>query len=162
MDWLIIGAAFIVLHNSLDKESREFVRALPEGNTYTIIDWYKDEDGRFRYVGPPPSAFPTVVSDDGTGILSAVRTPANIDEVVTKLSIGEVESKAAPNEYCGGIKAEDLTGVLELPLLSPTIKTHIEAFSSKKVIEDGIKEEKAAAEKAAAAAAEAAAAVIIP
>ena len=66
----------IVLHNSEDKASREFVASIPkdDGNTYCIIDWYKQpEEIKSRtcpchlgqpYKGPDPSAFPELVYED--------------------------------------------------------------------------------------------------
>lgn len=66
----------IILHNSEDKESRDFVAAIPkdDGNTYCVIDWYKQpEEIKSRtcpchfgqpYKGPDPSAFPELVYPD--------------------------------------------------------------------------------------------------
>ncbi len=68
----------IILHNSEDKASREFVASIPkdDGNTYCIIDWYKQPDEiKSRtcpchfgqpYQGPDPSAFPELVYEDLT------------------------------------------------------------------------------------------------
>lgn len=63
----------IILHNSEDKESRDFVASIPkdDGNTYCVIDWYKQpEEIKSRtchchfgqpYMGPDPSKFPEMV-----------------------------------------------------------------------------------------------------
>lgn len=68
----------IILHNSEDKASRDFVASIPkdDGNTYCIIDWYKQpEEIKSRtcschfgkpYEGPDPSAFPEMVYEDLT------------------------------------------------------------------------------------------------
>jgi len=54
---------FIILHNSLDKESRAFVQAHGAGKT--IFDWYKGGREAFWALGHTHevSAFPSVIID---------------------------------------------------------------------------------------------------
>ena len=67
----------IILHNSLDKKSREFVAQYGEGQT--VIDWYQDQAARDSYLAqglPSPSSFPSLVDEERRLIY---REPSTID-----------------------------------------------------------------------------------
>lgn len=81
----------IILHNSEDKASRDFVASIPkdDGNTYCIIDWYKQPDEiKSRtcpchfgqpYQGPDPSAFPELIYEELTPPDIKVRDKQDIE-----------------------------------------------------------------------------------
>jgi hypothetical protein len=72
----------IILHNSQDQASRDFVAA--HGDSQAVIDWYSPE--RETYTGPTPSAFPSVVDMDAAGGPVIVRMPSDIADAETQIA----------------------------------------------------------------------------
>lgn len=100
----------IILHNRLDKASRDFVAALDFEAGHEVIEWYTDHEKvseyMAKYPGMSPSAFPSVlvwaasrsvpevVTEKGTAPAHVV--PAHYELVRCPASMAEVEALAAP------------------------------------------------------------------
>lgn len=75
----------IILHNSLDKGSREFVANHGEG--LEVIDWYREEGKRTRYLEagyPPPSSFPSLVDEEKLYIFQDPEDPSDLERAVAE------------------------------------------------------------------------------
>ena len=118
-------SATIVLHNSYDAASRAFVATCPTDGSVQVIDWYQDDAARYAYVGPPPSAFPTVIVPLYNGQVGTFRQPASWSSVTTALgdpNSFQPETVTNPAWGVGGqTVAENQT--LIASNASPTIKS---------------------------------------
>lgn len=62
----------VILHNSLDKASRDWISANPSSNL--VIDWYSADSNKAEYYAkslPHPSVFPAVVDTELKMIVNA-------------------------------------------------------------------------------------------
>lgn len=98
---------YVILHNSFDKQSREFVQANPE---YTAIDWYQNHSDPLyqEYMAkdlPHPTAFPAVVDTELRLICNqASSVQAAIDSFVEKIEEKWNRVKARRQELFDGTK----------------------------------------------------------
>jgi len=97
----------IILHNSHDKDSRDFVAL--HGNGNTIIDWYGDPKARDEYLTnyPPPSQFPAVVDDTSGVVINAAHRVADLNGAI--LDAAREKAKIRISAACrraieGGVK----------------------------------------------------------
>ena len=136
----------IILHNSLAKESRDFVSTIPEGADVQVIDWYQDESARFKYTGPPPSAFPsaiievpahaeTVTDMHGKEYIESVpdtqgtlRLPKSWDGVIEaqESPIGKCETMVEPFKHIGGVTVNEARALKDRAELRGAAKQAIE------------------------------------
>ena len=71
----------IILYNSNEGASQQFMANLPEGD-YQLIDWYKNGTAREAYVGPIPNVFPSAVIRLSNGSLGLIPDITTVDEAV--------------------------------------------------------------------------------
>jgi len=98
---------YVILHNSFDKQSREFVQANPE---YTAIDWYQNHSDPLyqEYMAkdmPSPTAFPAVVDTELRLICNqASSVQAAIESFAEKIEEKWSRVKARRQELFDGTK----------------------------------------------------------
>lgn len=117
----------IILHNPADKASRDFIGSIPNGADVQIIDWYNDDAARYAYIGPPPSAFPTVILNmpDGTqGTMRAPKTWADASAAIAAPT-GKAETVVTPGTYIGGVTLQEANNLAAAPTMSKTAKSAI-------------------------------------
>jgi hypothetical protein len=83
----------IILHNSQDQVSRDFVAA--HGAGHAVIDWY---GGAVEYAGPSPSAFPSVVDMDAEGGPVIVRLPVDMADAEAQIAAEVARRNEPPPE----------------------------------------------------------------
>lgn len=118
----------IILHNSEDRESRDFVAAIPknDGNTYCIIDWYKQpEEIKSRtcpchfgqpYQGPDPSKFPEMIFMELTPPDIKVRDAQNVEiSVKQAASWSRIRGAKSVTELQDAKKIDARKPAIELP-----------------------------------------------
>jgi hypothetical protein len=83
---------YIILHNRHDEKSRKFVDAISlfSIDRFCVLDWYGNQKERWvrscvchfmqPYLGPPPSAFPVIVTRNSNGIWGAIQNADDPDE----------------------------------------------------------------------------------
>lgn len=83
---------YIILHNKHDEKSRQFVGSLPmfSLDRICVLDWYGDHRERWArsclchfmepYFGPPPSAFPVIVTNNSEGVWGAIQSANHPDD----------------------------------------------------------------------------------
>ena len=106
----------IILHNSQDQASRDFVATNGEG--HTVIDWYSDQ--RATYTGPTPSAFPSVVDMDAAGGPVIIRMPVDIADAEAQIAaiVAARDPAATPRSWTPLEFIERFTGAEQLAIVT--------------------------------------------
>ena len=71
----------IILYNSNEGASQQFMANLPEGD-YQLIDWYKNGTAREAYVGPIPNVFPSAVIRLSNGSLGIIPNITDVSQAI--------------------------------------------------------------------------------